>query len=58
MGIPGCKYYGEDMGSAIQDAKKVIAKIETNKFDETDVLKLVAANEVLVKYALAHKDEH
>ena len=29
--------YGKDVGSAIETAEKIIAKIKTNKFDETDL---------------------
>ena len=57
MGIPGFKYYGEDIGSAIEDAEKVIAKIKTNLFDVADVRKLAAAAHTLVDYALDEIDE-
>lgn len=44
MGAPGLWAYGEiDMGSAIETAKTKIAKIETNKFDNTDIAELVKA---------------
>jgi hypothetical protein len=36
-------YSDADLGSAIEDAKTVIAKIETNKFDNHDLVKLDAA---------------
>lgn len=37
MGLPGAWFYGEDVGSAIETAEKVIAKIKTNKFTKKDV---------------------
>ena len=41
MGIPGAWYYGNvDLGSAIETAESVIAKIKTNKFDNDDVAEL------------------
>lgn len=41
MGIPGMWAYGNvDLGSAIETAESVIAKIKTNKFDNDDVAEL------------------
>lgn len=41
MSIPNAPYYGDvDLGSAIETAEKVIAKIKTNKFDKTDLVDL------------------
>ncbi len=40
MGRVGYPYYGEDLGSAIEVAEKVIAKIKTNKFDNEDLKEL------------------
>lgn len=41
MGRPNWPAYGEvDLGSAIETAEKVIAKIKTNKFDKTDLVDL------------------
>ncbi len=40
MGIPNLWAYGEDIGSAIETAEKVIAKIKTNKFDNEDLVEL------------------
>ena len=57
MGIPGFKYYGEDIGSAVQDAERSIEKIKTNLFDVADVRKLAAAAHTLVDYALDKIDE-
>jgi hypothetical protein len=44
MGIPGAWYYGiVDLGSAIETAEKVIAKVKTNKFDKDDLVELEKA---------------
>lgn len=41
MGLAGVPLYGNvDLGSAIETAEKVIAKIKTNKFDNDDVKEL------------------
>lgn len=40
MGFPGMWAYGEDLGSAIETAEAVIAKIKTNKFDKSDLVEL------------------
>lgn len=41
MGIPGAWIYGKvDLGSAIETAEAVIAKIKTNKYDNDDVAEL------------------
>lgn len=40
MGIVGAPLYGTDLGSAIETAKKVIAKIETNKFGVDELKQL------------------
>lgn len=39
MGIPGAWYYGMvDLGSAIETADSVLAKIKTNRFDKDDLV--------------------
>lgn len=43
MGLPGVWAYNEDIGSDIQDIKASVAVIETNKYDKTDLIKLVKA---------------
>ena len=44
MGLPGMPWYGAiDLGSAIETAKKVIAKIETNVYDKADLVELETA---------------
>ena len=41
MGIPGMWAYGHlDLGSAIETAEAVIAKIKTNKYDNSDIVEL------------------
>ena len=41
MGLPSLPIYGLiDLGSAIETAEAVIAKIKTNKFDNDDVAEL------------------
>jgi hypothetical protein len=48
MGRPNWPAYGEvDLGSAIETAENVIAKIKTNKFDKEDLAELVKAVEDL-----------
>ena len=50
MGRVGYPYYGEDLGSAIEIAEKVLAKIKTNKFDNADLEELkVALTEIIAK---------
>lgn len=43
MGWIGMPFYGEDLGSAIETAEKVIAKIKTNKFNKKDLVELEKA---------------
>lgn len=56
MGLPFAPVYAEDIASAVEDIKKVIAKIDTNKFDKKDLLKLHDANAELIKAIL--RDEN
>ena len=56
MGRPFFPTYGEDLGSAIEVAEKVIAKIKTNKFDKKDLVELDKAL-TEIKEAVA-KDEN
>lgn len=56
MGINIFPLYGNaDVGSAIEDIEKVIAKIKTNKFGKNDILKLYEANAELVKAVLENE---
>ena len=43
MGKAGFPLYGEDLGSAIETAEKVIAKIKTNKYSKKDLVELEKA---------------
>lgn len=43
MGWINLPVYGEDLGSAIETAEKVISKIKTNKFDKKDLIELEKA---------------
>ena len=57
MGKPGVPVYGnEDLGSAIESAEKIIAKIKTNKYSKEDLLELVEVNQTILKYLI--KDEN
>ena len=50
MGIFGMPLYGEiDLGSAIQTAEVVIAKIKTNKFDKEDLVDIKKALSEIVE---------
>jgi hypothetical protein len=41
MGAPSMPWYGDaDLGSAIESAEKIIAKIKSNKFDKEDLYQL------------------
>lgn len=54
MGRVGAPYYGEDVGSAIESAEKLIAKIKTNKFDKKDLIEL---SDVLVALKTAIEED-
>ena len=55
MGWTGMPFYGEDLGSAIESAEKIIAKIKTNKYTKED---LVALDEILTEIkTVIKKDE-
>lgn len=55
MGKPNLPWYGDaDVGSALEDVKAVVRKIETNLFDEKDILKLHNANAELIKAILSN----
>ena len=50
MGVFGMPLYGKvDLGSAIQTAEVVIAKIKTNKFDKEDLVDLKKALSEIVE---------
>lgn len=54
MGWAGIPFYGKDLGSAIETAEKVIAKIKTNRFDKADLKEL---NKALAEISEAVSDE-
>lgn len=57
MGIDFWPVYGEvDLGSAIQANKKIVAKIESNKFDKKDLIALAKSTFDIVVAAI-EKDE-
>ena len=56
MGRMPYPIYGEDLGSAIETAEKVIAKIKTNKYSTKDLFDLVEANNAILKYILENKE--
>ena len=52
MSKVGLPLYGQDLASALEAAKKLIKKIEKNKFTNQTLLELAAANEEIIKYAV------
>lgn len=57
MGIVGAPLYGQDIGSAIEEVEKAVAKIKTNRFDKSDLDALIKANNELVEaVSNAYKD--
>ena len=53
MGIDFVPLYGEvELGSAVEHAEQVIAKIKTNKFDKDEVFKELEEVLVEIKNAL------
>lgn len=58
MGINGWPVYGVDLGSAIEDIKKIVEKIETNKFSKDDLINLYNANGELLKAILSNEYEN
>ena len=58
MSRPNFPWYGNsDVGSAIQDIKKIIEKIETNKFGKSDIVALHNANADLIGALIANDYE-
>lgn len=56
MGIPNLFWYGEDLGSAIETAEKVIARIKSNKFDKEDLVELAKALDEVKAAVEAHEE--
>ena len=49
MGWAFFPVYGEDLGSAVENADKVIGKMKTNKFDRQDLVEFKKTLEEVVK---------
>lgn len=49
MGWPFIPVYGEDLGSAVENADKVITKMKTNKFDREDLVEFKKTLEEVVE---------
>lgn len=47
MGKANVPWYGEDLGSAIETAEAVIARIKSNKYDATDLTELAEVLETI-----------
>lgn len=52
MGRFGWPDFYETIGDAVEDAKKSIAKIGTNKYTKKDFLRLVKANTAIMQFIL------
>lgn len=57
MGWANFPVYGADLGSAIETAEVVIAKIKTNKFDKEDLVDLKKALSEIVEACEKDKDD-
>ena len=56
MGLICAPLYGQDLGSAIEAAEKVMAKIKTNKYDKKDVILLQQALAAIDKFINENED--
>lgn len=58
MGRFGAPLYGKsDLGSAIEDCEKIIAKIKTNKYSKDDLLCLLSANNEILKFIINENND-
>ena len=58
MGIPGYPLYGNvDLGSAVEDVEKAVAKIKSNKFGKKDIVALHKATTELLNAVLSNEYE-
>lgn len=57
MGKAGAPLYNEDLANSIEAAKKLIAKIETNKYDKYDLIELAHLNAEIISYAIKNENE-
>lgn len=53
MGRAGWPDFHKKLGDSIEDAKKAIAKIETNKYSGKDVICLASANAAILQYLVS-----
>lgn len=56
MGYNTLPVYPEEIASAIEANKKIIAKIESNKYDEKDLKELAEVNAEIIKYATSNEN--
>ncbi len=56
MGFNTFPVYAEDLASAIEASRKIIAKIESNKYDEQDLKELAIINAEIIKYATINEN--
>ena len=52
MSKVGLPLSGSDLANALEAAKKLLKKIEKNKFTNQTLLELAAVNEEIIKYAV------
>ena len=56
FGLPNWPVYGEDVGSAVEDVEKFVAKIKTNKYSKKDLIALFNANNIILGKLLKDED--
>lgn len=57
MGWDGVPVYPTEIASAIETAKILIAKIESNKYDSKDLKELAEVNAEIIKYATSNENQ-
>lgn len=57
MGYAFAPVYGEDVGSAIEKAEQILAKIKTNKFDKQDLSDFARANTEIIFALIQENDD-
>lgn len=57
MGRPGAPWYSENLADAIEASKKLVAKIESNKYDKYDLIELAHLNAEIISYAIKNENE-
>ncbi len=58
MGLPNWPIYGKDLGSAVADVEKIVAKIKSNKFGKKDIIALYDANAEVLKAVISDDYEN